>query len=252
MASLGTAAMMIVHELNNLLTPMVGYAQAALASEDSIFMRKALSITVKNVRSVVALSDRVLSMGAAKKAELQPVSVREAVDQALKSLCRDLSRDGIRFVCDVPENLRVRFDPVILPQVFFNLFLNAREAMSGLHSGCLQVVAGREVESAVIEVSDTGRGIPADILPTIFDPLRSTKPTQRNGNFRCGGLGLALCRDLIQDVGGTIDVSSTPGQGTTFRIRLPLSREVIPAGTAPLTSTEHIDEGDTSQLLGQE
>jgi signal transduction histidine kinase len=224
LAGLGTAAMTIAHELNNLLTPVIGYAQAAESSGDPEFMKKALRVTLNNILAVVAVSDRVLALGAAKAPEYSSVDVAEAVEEALAAMCRDLSKDGIRFVPEIPPGTRVWFDGLMLRQVLFNVFLNAREAMSEGHSGRLSVRAHRLGDRVRIEVSDTGRGIPAEILPQIFDPLHTSKSGTRNGRSRCGGLGLALCRDLVTEGGGAISAESHPGEGTTIFIELPAGR----------------------------
>jgi len=221
LASLGTAAATIAHEVNNLLTPILSYAQAALDEGDVELQRKALTVTIKNVRMLVAMSDRVLQISAAKPACLQSVSVRTTVQDAIESLCRDLTKDGITLSNKVDEALTAWADPLQLQQVLFNLFLNAREAMASSHSGRLTVTGKRDGDRVVIEVKDTGKGIPPDLLPHIFDPLNSSKSTDRTSRDRCKGLGLALCRDLVEENHGTITVTSEIGAGTTFRIVLP-------------------------------
>lgn len=218
LAGLGTAAATIAHEVNNLLTPLLGYAQYALDTDDPALSRKALTVTVKNVRLLVAMSERVLGITAARAPTSERVTVRSAALDAAASLCRDLSKDGIQFVVDLDEQLGVQADPLQLQQVFFNLFLNARNAMAASHNGRLSVSGRREDGQVIVEVCDTGKGIPPDLLPHIFDPLQSSKPATGD---RCAGLGLALCRDLVQENGGTIRVASTPNAGTTFTIVLP-------------------------------
>ncbi len=221
LAGLGTAAATIAHEMNNLLTPILAYSQAALSAGDTALQEKALKVTVKNVRMLVAMSERVLEISAARSSSPELVSVREVTEDALASLCRDLSKDGIVTKLDIDESLQVWSDPLHLQQVLFNLFLNAREAMVSSRSGRLTVSAASRDDKVVIEVRDTGVGIEPELLGFIFDPLTTSKPAQRNGRHRCGGLGLSLCRDLIEENGGSIRVSSEPGAGTTFTIALP-------------------------------
>jgi signal transduction histidine kinase len=111
--------------------------------------------------------------------------------------------------------------------VLFNLFLNAQEAMKGTHHGRLVVSASEQVEDGeragrvVIEVRNTGKTIPPELLPHIFDALASTKSVDADGAYRCSGLGLALCRDLVEENGGTIVVESQAPDGTAFVIGLP-------------------------------
>jgi signal transduction histidine kinase len=260
LAGLGSVGPTLAHEVNNLLTPIIGYATSALSSNDPELMTKALRVTVQNARIVVSMADRLLKLSAAKPAERTAVDVRQAVDNACAGLCRDLSRDGITFAVHVPANLAVRADELQFQQVLFNLFLNAREAMKGAHNGRLSVrafpadgtpskgkavdvsragtsnAAGSHDESnppsaqagpseasprrVTIEVTNSGPAIPPDILPHIFDAFQSSKPITQ-GDAKCSGLGLALCRDLIEENDGTIRVTSDADRGTTFILTLP-------------------------------
>jgi signal transduction histidine kinase len=221
LAALGTAAATIAHETNNLITPIVAYADTALSSGDVELMKKALAVVGRNARILIKMSERVLEISAAKSARREPVSVRGVIDDALASMCRDFAKDGIGVKFEVSDNLNVLADSLQLQQVFFNLFLNAREAMAPLHSGRLSVTAIKDAEAITIRVHNSGPPIPTEILPTIFDALQTTKPAEKNGKRRCGGLGLALCRDLVAENDGTIAVESSAQTGTTFTLRLP-------------------------------
>jgi len=86
------------------------------------------------------------------------------------------------------------------------------------------VTAARHDDQVFIEVRNTGEPIPSELLPQLFQPFQSSKPAERDGRMRCGGLGLALCRDLIEENEGSISVTSGPEQSTTFTVRLPLSK----------------------------
>ena len=231
LANLGTAAAMLAHEVNNLLTPIHAYAEYALTSDDHELMRKALTVTTKNGRMLIAMSSRILELSAAKPQKTEPVALRPMVEDALAGLCRDLSKDGIDVSMNVDASLIVQADPLQLQQVFFNLFLNAREAMSASHSGRLTVSAARNDRTVVIEVRNTGDAIPPELLPYLFEPFQTSKPVEREGRRRCGGLGLALCRDLIEENDGTIRASSTPDEYTTFTITLPAAQPAIPGET---------------------
>jgi signal transduction histidine kinase len=224
LASLGTAAATIAHEVNNLLTPILNYAKTALECGDEALQRKALTVTLKNAQMLVAMSRRVLEISAAKPAKRESIQVRAAAQDAAASLCRDLSKDGIRFVVNIDESETVWADVLQLQQLFFNLFLNARDVMAPEHSGRLTVSATRSDKAVVIEVHNTGKVIPADLLDCIFDPFQSTKSAQSEGPNHCSGLGLALCRDIVEENGGTIRVKSAPDTGTTFTITLPATQ----------------------------
>ncbi len=223
LAGLGTAAAMLAHEANNLLTPIRAYAEYALSSDDPQLMRKALSVTIKNSHMVIAMASRILEISAAKPRKAESVTLRTIVDGALESLCRDLSKDGIDLAVDIDESLTVQADSLQIQQVLFNLFLNAREAMSAAHSGRLAVSANRNGDRVVLEIRNTGDPIPPELLPHLFEPFQTSKPVERNGRRRCGGIGLALCRDLIEENQGTIAVESEQGKPTTFTLTLPIA-----------------------------
>ncbi len=220
LAGLGTAAATIAHEVNNFMTPIRSYAQASLQSDDHALMRKALEVTLRHVEILTTMSDRLLEVSAAKSTEAQDCALRPVVNDAVQSLCRDLSKDGIRLRLDVDSTLQASIDPLQLQQVLFNLFLNACAAMADERGGVLEISGRNEGPCVVLEVSDTGKGIDAELLPHIFEAYRSTKTAGADGKKRCSGLGLALCRDLVEDNGGTISVSSQPGAGTTFTLTL--------------------------------
>lgn len=223
LTNLGTTAALLAHEVNNLLTPIRAYAEYALTSDDHELMHKALTVTCKNAQMVVAMSSRILEISAAKPRTTEVIPVRTVVEDALASLCRDLSKDGIDLSIHVEESLTVQADPLQLQQVLFNLFLNAREAMSASRSGRLTISAIRRGDIVVIEVHNTGDSIPPDLLAHLFEPFQTSKPAQRGGRRRCGGLGLALCRDLVEENNGTIQVVSDADRGTVFTMTLPAS-----------------------------
>ncbi|MFQ5415000.1 MAG: sensor histidine kinase [Phycisphaerae bacterium] len=221
LSAMGIAAATMAHEFNNLLAPVLAYAQAALNCDDPALSKKALTATVNSTRMLVAMSDRILGLTAPKDMQLQQVGVVQAVNDAVAALCRDLTKDGIRLVVDVGDDVTAWSDPLQLQQVFFNLFLNAREAMAGAGSGRLTVAAEPDGDRVVIKVQDTGKGIAADRVDAIFDALSTSKAvTDGAARHRCCGLGLALCRDLVEEWGGRISVASEVGAGTTFTMVL--------------------------------
>lgn len=220
LAALGTAAAMMAHEFSNWLTPVLNYAREAAKTDDIELMRKALSRTVSNVTVATRFSDRILELTAAKPAERVPTSIASAAQLAVESLGRDLSKDGIRFSSQLDPSLRVLADPLGLQQVLFNLFLNARDAMAGRKSSRLTVSAQVTNGRTRIQVRDNGPGIALEVQRHLFEAFETSKHVLRGGRIRCGGLGLAICRQIAEDNGGTIAVESNEDDGTTFTIEL--------------------------------
>src|SRR5260221_4770597 len=108
-----------------------------------------------------------------------------------------------------------------LEQVFVNLLLNAANAIDeGRSDGEIAISAQPREQDVVVEVTDNGNGIPADLLPRIFEPFVTTRP-----NGEGVGLGLSICRDIVARWGGRIEAESEVGRGTTLRVKLPLASE---------------------------
>jgi len=243
LTSLGTLAAIIAHELNNILTPVLNYAQLSLqAPGDDAQRERALRKTVEGVRRASRITEAVL--GFARRSDDEPASsdLREVVDETLACLGRDLARDSIDLTLDAPRGLRVAMAPTPLQQVLLNLTLNARETMLG-RGGTLTISARRSTwntgsaddpdpdecggvrECILVEVSDTGQGMPPERVETLFTPFASHRRSddeRRRGAHRGVGLGLAVCRQLVESAGGEIACASEVGEGTTFTLRLPL------------------------------
>ncbi len=218
LASLGTAATMLAHEFNNLMSPVVGYAQYAIDSKDPELMAKALRITLKQTGIMTAMSDRILGLAANEVSAVKRVNIKEAIGDARECLIRDLSKDNIEFVTEIDDSLTFQADPRQMQQVFFNLLSNARQAIQHRH-GRITVAAERIDETVSISFRDNGSGIPSDSLDAIFGEFYSTKK-DRPGKSGIG-LGLSLCRDIVEEHRGTIQVASEVGKGTIFTVKLP-------------------------------
>jgi signal transduction histidine kinase len=111
-----------------------------------------------------------------------------------------------------------------LQQVFLNLFLNAKDAMTG---GGKLSVASTNGEMVSVRVSDTGSGIAPELIQRIYDPFFTTKTSPHVGQTRGTGLGLSVTYGIIQEHAGKIRVESNPGSGTTFALDFPLSRKAV-------------------------
>jgi signal transduction histidine kinase len=119
--------------------------------------------------------------------------------------------------------LEIECLPSQLNQVFMNLMLNAAQAI-GPQRGRITVRTGGEGGEIWVEIGDNGCGIAPEILPRIFDPFFSTK-----GIGKGTGLGLSLAYGIVADHHGRIDVQTTPGKGSTFRVTLPISQRMVEA-----------------------
>lgn len=224
LANLGSATSMIAHEINNLLTPLASYASlAAKNSEDKQLVTKVLEKTVRNCERASKIMTSMLALANGQSQDIERAKVQDLIDEVFTSLCRDFKKDSITVATEVPEDLSVPCVPVQIQQVLMNLVLNARDAMHP-GGGVLKIVARENGQYVELGVSDTGMGISRANQARIFEPFFTTKagedsPTTYSGS----GVGLSFCKRVVDGHGGDISVTSKPGAGSTFRIRLPKS-----------------------------
>jgi two-component system NtrC family sensor kinase len=226
LASLGSLAAGIAHEINNPLSYVLANAQFALdelgggaaaapASLEEVV--EALRAACDGAERVAAIVRDLKVLSRADDEAVGPVRLRAVVDSAA-TLVRNEIRDRATLSVDVPEDLRVRGNAQRLGQVVINLLVNAAQAIDpgAPQRNRVSVAARARGPEVVIEVSDTGCGISADGLPRIFDPFYTTKPPGVGT-----GLGLTISHRLVSSLGGRIEVDSARGKGSTFSIVLP-------------------------------
>ncbi len=220
LAVLGNLTAMITHELNNLLTPLMAHAEAALATNDVTFMRKALDRVLVQSQRAMHVMRHLLALAHGDGDAPVPCSVAEAVREAVETLTRPLEKDGIDLTVEVPDDLRVPARPELLCQLLLNLLLNARAAMQG-GRGTLRVTARRAGPRVVIDVCDTGRGLSAAQIADVFNPFLAADPAAEPGDWRRVGLGLSVCRLIARHHGARLRVAANTGPGCTFTVEWP-------------------------------
>lgn len=235
LATLGTLVAGVAHELNTPLGAIHSnhdVIERALKKLQGILADEVVTPDeLEEVRKIVRAMDGVLTtngiavermvklvsslgtFGRPDGAEVDRVDLREGLEGTLTVLSHEL--EGIDVVRELDDIPRVECYPNRLNQVFMNLIHNAVQAMD--RGGRLTVRSARDEDEVVVEIEDTGKGIPPDVVDRIFDPGFTTK------GRRVGmGLGLAITRQIVDHHGGEISVDSTVGEGTVFRIRLPV------------------------------
>ena len=228
LATLGMITAVIAHEFNNILTPMISYTKYALSDKaDQAMKEKALAKAMAGAERAANISKSLL--GFARGDDSIGVEIKRAVVETLGCLSRDLSKDGITLTMEIPEGLCAAMNGGHLQQVLMNLIVNARSAMLAQRGGVrrLGIKAETRGRNVVISVADSGPGIEAEVLARIFEPFFSTKvkDAEAGGDDlpRGGtGLGLTICRDLVEACGGKISATSAVGKGATFVIEVPV------------------------------
>jgi signal transduction histidine kinase len=220
MAAIGLLAAGVAHEVNTPLTGISSFTQMLLDRADpgdprTQLLEKIERQTFRAAKIVNSLLNLARPTG--PEAGPTPVDVNGVIGDVLSLLEHQfrMSRIQVRRELASP-GVVVSGVEYKLQQVFLNLFLNGRDAMP--KGGWLSVTTGVAGGHAVVEVSDTGVGIPVEHLARIYDPFFTTKPDGRGT-----GLGLSVTYGIVQEHGGTLTCASDLGHGTRFRMTLPLA-----------------------------
>ncbi len=221
--SLGRLAGGVAHDMNNLLAAIIGNAEliaegntepstgTVVDAELAEGLDEILDASARGAR----LIEQLMSMGRRDSAPPSDIPVDSTLD-AMESMLRRVVPEDVELSVRADSGLAVRGTLAELEQIILNLVMNAADAMGNGGRLELQATAAGEPPQVSLTVSDTGEGISEEILPTIFEPFVTSKaPGQGTG------LGLATVRDIVTKFGGTVDVSTTPGVGSTFTVRLP-------------------------------
>lgn len=236
MEAIGRMASGVAHDFNNLITAIVGYGELLLDGLQNTQMEAdALEILRAGERGA-ALTKQLLSLGRRDPdAEKRPLVMDEVV-LGMSGLFKQMTRGTCKVVFELQsEGAVVMMNPAELEQILMNLVINARDAMPGggnirirshlVHPWSPDVLLRPELSEGsyvVLKVSDTGEGIPSEVLPYIFEPFYTTKDPGRGT-----GMGLALVYNGVKSNGGFIEVNSTPEIGTDFLLFFPLSRDPL-------------------------
>jgi two-component system NtrC family sensor kinase len=229
LASLGTLAAGVAHEINNplaIIKESAGWIKQILKKEElaEIPRRHDLDMALNKIEKGVERAKRITLqlLGFARKSDsvLAEVNLKQLADEAVQLVKREAADKGIEIVqeMDIPENT-IWSDPYQLRQVMLNLLTNAIHATGS--GGNITIRLEPIAEQVALTVQDTGQGIPKENLERIFEPFFSTKPPGEGT-----GLGLFVARGIVEKLRGTIKVESQLGQGTSFCIRLPKYLEV--------------------------
>jgi signal transduction histidine kinase len=215
LASIATLVTGLAHEIGTPMGVIQGHArmlESAMSDEHALWRLKTIQEQITRISRII---QTLLNMARPRKQQRLPVSLEPLIETTLSFLTEKFTRRGIEVSRSYASVSNVQGDAERLQQLLLNLFLNAADAMpeGGELSVDLRESDGGEVE---VRIRDSGAGIPTPDLERIFDPFFTTKAAGE-GN----GLGLMVCKGIVSDHGGSIEVSSRPGEGTTFEILLP-------------------------------
>lgn len=240
MASIGKLAAVLAHEINNPLSGILTYSKLLKKWTGKLEidagrkkeMVECLDLVESESRRCGDLVRNLLTFSRTSPMNLEWADLRVVVERCAKLIQHQLEMNGIQLQMEVAADLPVvHCDPAQVEQVLLALAMNAIDAMP--RGGNLWLRARHLAQSRQIElqVRDDGIGIPADLLPRLFEPFLTTKETGKGV-----GLGLAISKSIVERHKGQVEVESTPGKGTTFFIFLPVDANLVSEPAAAMAA----------------
>jgi len=232
MESLGLLTSHIIHDFNNLLSGIMGYAsllEKKIADDPKV--KKYVSTIINSSERASTLINQLLNFSRKKMAEKEIININDLIKESLDFLAMNLKAINLDIQL-YQSQILLQADKTKISQILINLIINARDAMESTPQPILRIrthlvdISNQsnllDGQYALIEISDNGRGISRENLNKIFEPFFTTK-----GQGRGTGLGLAIVREIIHDYNGQIEVDSEIGRGTFFKILLPVFEKGI-------------------------
>ena len=226
LAALGQFVAGIAHELNNPLQGVLGHIELlnAIGVMPRELQREFRTVSREAERAARIVRNLLVFAGS-RRLNRRRLSLNAVISRALALRTEACRSAGIGVARNYDARLpRLHGDPLLLQQAFLNILINAEHAVADNGKGRIEISTSLDSarRTAVIQIRDTGKGIPADVLPRIFDPFYTTKDVGQGT-----GLGLTITYGIIQEHGGQILAASQPTGGAVFTIELPTGREMI-------------------------
>lgn len=223
LASLGTLAMGVAHEINNplaIIQEWAGWMKSLLedAGPESPHYKE-FDMGLTKIESAIGRAKRIthqlLGMVQQKKDEVHEIQAADIVSDVKQLVNREARNHNVSIIVTPDQNPRFWSDPFRIRQVLLNLVNNALQAMP--EGGTITLGAVSDGKDVLIQVRDTGPGVSEENMEKIFDPFFTTKATGEGT-----GLGLFVSQNIMEKLGGKIEVESQPGHGSLFQIRIPI------------------------------
>lgn len=240
LAAIGELLGTTTHEFNNILMTIINYAKMGIRHKDAATRDKAFDKILGAGNRAARITKSVLGLARNRSKGQEPTDLKELVEDSLLLLEREMNKYRVRVDKTLGEVPEVCVNGSQIQQVLLNLLINARQAMPNGGRLAVKLVHDEQSNTVDLVVRDYGCGIPAEKLPHIFDSFFSTKDGPDASGKGGTGLGLSMCREVIEAHRGRIQVQSTIGKGTAFTIKLPLAEP--PARTRQTAVAAEMDE----------
>jgi signal transduction histidine kinase len=223
MAALGELVSTTTHEFNNVLTTIINYAKLGMRHKDEASRDKALTKILAAAQRAEKITNSVLGLARSRGSDRAAIDLAKLVDGSLALLEREMQKYRVQLEIDFQPAPPAFICAGEIQQVLLNLLTNARQAMP--NGGRIILRIAHDASSATVDltVRDTGCGIPQERLPRIFDRFYTTKQGPDASGKGGSGVGLSMCREIIEAHQGRIRVESTVGVGTAFTLKLPVA-----------------------------
>lgn len=233
LTALGELVSTTTHEFNNVLMTIINYAKYGLRHQDKASREKAFEKILAAGNRAAKITNGVLGVARNRSTGQDATDLAKVVEDSLVLLEREMNKYRIKVekqYGDVPE---AYVNGNQIQQVLLNLLINARQAMPSGGRLLIKISYDQATDMVELMVRDFGCGIPTEKLPHIFDRFYSTKSGPDASGKGGTGLGLSMCRDIIEAHHGRIRVDSSPGVGTAFTLKLPSVTKAAARRTVP-------------------
>jgi len=226
LATVGTLAGGVAHEINNPLTAILANTQMLLATADSFDAdaKESLKLIEEASKRCRTIVQKLMTYARKplESSEAPEIDLLKVLKKVISFLGYQLEQENVKIISEVKgDTYIVRGNHNELEQVVTNLILNAKDAIKQIkESGVIYIFLSKSDDWIKLEVKDEGAGIPKKIISRIFDPFFTTKDVGKGA-----GLGLSICQTIVEKHNGSITVQSEPNKGSTFTVQLPICRE---------------------------
>jgi signal transduction histidine kinase len=221
LSALGELVSTTTHEFNNVLMTIINYAKLGMRHKDVATREKSFEKILTAANRAAKITSSVLGMARNRAAGQEPTNLLQLVEDTLILLEREMNKYRIAVEKQFQPIPEAYINGNQIQQVLLNMLINARQAMPGGGRLLIKLVHDPDEDMIDLVIRDYGCGIPADKLPRIFDSFYTTKAGPDASGKGGTGLGLSMCRDIIEAHHGRIRVDSSVGKGTAFTLKLP-------------------------------
>ncbi len=220
LSSVGELASSIAHEFNNILTTIINSAKLGMRNPDPGEKQLAFERVIKAGQRAAVIAAGMLGFARKSGTHRQNCDIARLVEEVLSLTEKDLGKHRVHVETRFVSRPKAWVVPGQIEQIIVNLVINARQAMPTGGRLKLEVRENPPGDTVEVKIADTGVGIPPDQLRLIFEPFFTTKQPDEYGRGGTG-LGLSVCRQIIEHHHGRIRVESVAGKGSTFTLKLP-------------------------------